>query len=236
MHILILETGEPPAPLKNQFGGYPAMFERVLAPHGPRFTFSTAAAHMEGPPAQPDRFDGLLITGSPAGVYDGHDWIAESERLIRATLEADKPIVGVCFGHQLLAQALGGSVEKTVRGWGVGVHQYELSAAADWMNENPQRISCVVSHQDQVVETPEGARVLAGSTFCPNAVIEYAQGPAISFQPHPEFPHDFAEALMLARRGRIPADRIETGLQSLKTKSDRDLISRWIADFFLSRT
>lgn len=235
MHILILETGEPPAPLNTRFSNYPAMFERILAPLSPHLTFSAIAAQKEPLPQQPDGFDGLLITGSPAGVYDGHDWIAESERFTRAAVEAGKPTVGICFGHQLLAQAFGGKVEKSERGWGVGVHNYELTGSADWMSEAPQRLSCVVSHQDQVIDTPEGARVLASSAFCPNAAIEYAQGPAISFQPHPEFPHEFAEALMLARRDRIPADRVETGLASLKTKSDRDLIGRWMTDFFLSR-
>ena len=233
MKILILETGEPPAPLKSRFGGYPAMFERTLAPLAPQLSFSAAAAHAGEAPQRPDGFDGLLVTGSPAGVYDGHPWIADAERLVLAAAQAGKPAVGICFGHQLMARAFGGKVEKSARGWGVGVHDYALAAPAEWMGAAPRRLSCVVSHQDQVVEAPAGARVLAGSDFCPNGVIDYAQGPAISFQPHPEFSHDFAEALMLARRGRIPDDRIDDGLQSLKSRTDRALISRWIADFFL---
>lgn len=233
MHICILETGEPADRLKEQFGGYPAMFKRMLSGLFAEFSFSTTAAHKgEALPAISE-FDGLLITGSPAGVYEDHDWITPAETLVRETAEADKPQVGVCFGHQLMAQAFGGKVEKSSRGWGVGVHTYKVNDAAHWMAPMQSHVTCAVSHQDQIIEPPAGAQVLGGSEFCPNSILAYAQGRSISFQPHPEFPHEFAAALIEHRKDVIPGERASQGLESLKGKSDRDLIAQWIANFFL---
>ncbi|MEZ5894538.1 MAG: gamma-glutamyl-gamma-aminobutyrate hydrolase family protein [Parvularculaceae bacterium] len=233
MHIRILETGEPPAPLKTQFGDYPSMFERMLSPVSPRFSFSSTAAHKGDPmPAVAD-FDGMIVTGSPTGVYDGFDWIEDCADLIRRTAEAGKPQVGICFGHQLMAQAFGGKTEKSERGWGVGVHDYAIKGSADWMSPPTNHLACAVSHQDQVVTAPPGARVLGGSEFCPIGVLEFAQGPAISFQQHPEFAHDYGESLLRFRKDRIPADRWEPGVASYKTRTDRETIARWIANFFL---
>lgn len=232
MHIHILETGVPPAPLDREFESYPAMFHRLLSPKNGNFSFSTTMVKSGQPMPRIGEFDALLITGSPAGVYEGHDWIAPVEALVRTTAEAAKPQVGICFGHQLMAQAFGGRVEKSPKGWGVGLHQYEVRERRDWMTNAPSQISCAVSHQDQVTQAPSGATLLAGSEFCPFGVLEYAQGPALSFQPHPEFSHDYAAALMRLRRGRITAERVDNGLASLKEKTDRDLIGTWIADFF----
>jgi GMP synthase-like glutamine amidotransferase len=232
MHIRILETGAPPAPLDQEFSAYPAMFERLLAPLAPALTFSATAIHQGGPAPTINEFDGLLITGSAAGVYEGHDWIAPAEELVRRTADAGKPQVGICFGHQLMAQALGGRVEKSDKGWGVGLHDYEIRGESEWMDPAQSRITCAVSHQDQVVEAPPGARILGGSEFCPLAMLDYAQGPAVSFQPHPEFSADYASALLRLRRGRIPAAVADPALATLSGKSDRDLLARWIVNFF----
>jgi len=178
-------------------------------------------------------FDGLLITGSPAGVYEEHDWIEPCAALVRETVKAGKPQVGICFGHQLMAQALGGRAEKSDRGWGVGVHDYKISGEADWMSPPSNRMACAVSHQDQVTAAPPGARILGGSDFCPIGVLEYAQGPAISFQPHPEFSHDYGETLLRFRKDRIPAERADPGIASYKNRSDRELMGKWIVNFFL---
>ena len=233
MQLCIIETGEPPTPLKRQLGAYPEMIEQMLGPLAPQLSFSTTPVFRGALTPTLDAFDALIITGSPAGVYEGHDWISPVEDFLRRAISVGKPTIGICFGHQLLAQAFGGKVEKSDNGWGVGAHPYAMSGAADWMAPMQSRINCAVSHQDQVNEAPEGARILGGSDFCPNGVISYAQGPAISFQQHPEFSHDYAAALMRLRKGRIAEDRINAGLDSLTQKSDRNVVAQWIVNFLM---
>lgn len=232
MLIAIIETGEPPAPLTQTFPGYGAMMETMLSPHLPNASFSRHRAFHNSPLPPVSAFDALLITGSPAGVYEGHDWIAPLETLIRDTATARKPQFGICFGHQIMAQAFGGTVTKSDKGWGVGVHQYDVFAERSWMSPPQGRISCAVSHQDQVIDLPPSAERLGGSDFCENGFLAYAHAPAASMQPHPEFPHDFAEALLSLRKSRVGESLADAGLASLKKTSDRALIGRWIAAFY----
>ncbi len=230
MRLAIIETGAPPEALLKTHGDYPAMFERLFAPFAPRLSFFTMKADDLPPFAA---FDGLLITGSSAGVYEGHDWIAPLEEFLRRSAIAKKRQVGICFGHQLMAQAFGGRVEKSAKGWGVGVQDYEVTRRAASMTPAPGRFSCATSHQDQVVAKPPGAETLATSEFCEFAALEYAQGPAISFQMHPEFEHDCAADLLRLRSERISAALSATTLDSLKRGSVRTLIARWIANFYI---
>ncbi len=233
MRIAILETGSPPEPLGQRHPTYSAMMERMLQPMAPDFSFSVYRV-IDGELPVVGAADGFLITGSPAGVYEGHPWIAPLEDLIRTAALAQRPTVGICFGHQLMAQAFGGRVVKADAGWGVGVHTYEIGQGPDWMRPAPSRLACVVSHQDQVVDLPPTAQRLGGSAFCPNGVLAYAHAPAISFQMHPEFDHDFAVDLIRIRRHRLGEALASEALASLSpAKSDRQVIARWIANFFL---
>ncbi len=234
MLIAILETGAPPPSLAKRYGSYADMMEAMLAPLSPRLSFARTQIYEGAPTPAIGAIDGILITGSAAGAYEGHAWIAPLEDFIRRAASAKKKTVGICFGHQIMAQAFGGRVVKSDKGWGVGVHGYDIADEARWMNPGAGRIASVVSHQDQVVDLPAGAKRLAGSEFCPNAVLAYAQGPAISFQMHPEFGPDFASDLLRAREERLPKSVVEEGLSTLKTPTDRALIARWIANFFLS--
>lgn len=232
MRIAVIETGAPPAPLQSRHPSYPAMMARMLAPHAPHLSFSTSSVLSGVDMPRPADFDGLLITGSAAGVYEDHAWIGPLEALIRDAAKAGKPQVGICFGHQLMAQAFGGDVKKSDKGWGVGLHQYEVTHAASFMSPSLSRIACAVSHQDQVIAPPPGAKTLARSEFCEHGALAYAQGPAISFQMHPEFESDYAADLIAARRNRLGEALADDALASLKGRSDRAVIARWIANFF----
>ena len=227
MRIGILETGAPPDPLKPAFGDYPAMFERLL---GDGFDYAVFDVPAGGFPDRPEACDAYVVTGSAAGVYDPLPWIAPLETFLRQA-KGRAALVGVCFGHQIMAQAFGGRVVKSDRGWGVGLHTYRVLDRRPWMDE-AETVSVPASHQDQVVELPPAARVIAGSDFSPFGALAYDDQPAISIQLHPEFEPAYAKALIQARRGsRYPEAQAEAALASLDRPDDRARVGAWIRRF-----
>jgi GMP synthase-like glutamine amidotransferase len=223
--IAILETGRPPATLEAAHGRYPDMFRRLL---GEAFAFEVFDVTAGALP-DPDGFDGAVITGSPAGVYEDHAWIPPLLDWIRDA-RGRLRLVGICFGHQAMAEALGGRVEKSDRGWGVGLHAYEVEVDAAWAQPPATRLAIPVSHQDQVVERPPEARVIARSAFTPHAALAYGAD-AVSFQCHPEFTPDFAAALVEGRRGRIAPELVDQALASLEGHDDRAVLGAWLRRF-----
>lgn len=221
MQIGILKTGHAPPALAESHGEYPAMFERLLAGRGLSFrTWSVIDSEF---PTGPLEMDGWLITGSRHGAYEDHDWIAPLERLIRDIYAAEIPLVGICFGHQIIAQALGGRVEKFAGGWVVGRTEYDFGGETVALN---------AWHQDQVVERPEGARQCAVSPYCENAALIYGTR-AYTIQAHPEFESDFVADLAEARgRGTVPDDLIEAALAQTDRPIDNAGIADRIARFF----
>lgn len=234
MKITILETGRPMAPLRGKFPDYPAMFEALISRADEGFRYETVALVDGAPLPDPDRLEAVLITGSPVGVYDPEPWMPLLMDFIRWTAAEAVPQVGICFGHQAMAQALGGQVVKSPKGWGLGRHTYDVTARQSWMGETPpEEFSLAVSHQDQVIAPPPGAVVTAASDFCVFAGLAYAQGPAISFQGHPEFSNAFSTALYENRRGRpLTDDQVDSAVASLEQPEDNDLLAGWIANFY----
>ncbi len=226
MKLAILETGRPPAALVERFGDYPTMFRRVLGAEFPFDRFDVAAGEL---PSDPSAYEAYLITGSPAGVYDGLPWIAPLEEFLRAA--RDRKLVGVCFGHQIMAQAFGGRVEKSDKGWGIGLQQYAIDRIEPWMDE-VAAIAVPGSHQDQVVEQPPNTRVIASSPFTPFAALAWTDRPAISVQFHPEFQPDYAKALIAARYDRLPEP--DSAIASLDEPNDNALVADWIRRFLRS--
>ncbi|HYJ81764.1 MAG TPA: type 1 glutamine amidotransferase [Allosphingosinicella sp.] len=228
MEIGILNTGGPPPELAS-FGTYDSMFAELLGPGFSVRAYDVPAGEL---PAAPDSHPALLVTGSAAGVYEPLPWIAPLLDLLRRAKGRTK-LVGICFGHQAMAEAFGGRVEKSERGWGIGLQDYEIRESAPWMGGSPPaRIAVPVSHQDQVAVAPPGVRVLAGNAFTPFGMLDYEDSPAISMQFHPEFEPAYAQALVEHRRARVPDP--DKAIASLDRPNDRALVAEWIRAFLLA--
>ena len=226
--IGILETGFPPAHLAERYGRYDAMVRRMLGEGHAYRSYDVQAGEL---PARPEDHAAYVITGSSAGVYDPLPWIAPLQAFIRAARGRAK-LVGLCFGHQVMAEALGGRVEKSHKGWGLGLHSYEVTARAPWMDGPAERIAVAASHQDQVVAPPPGAAVLAASGFTPYAALAYPGGDAISFQCHPEFDAGFAAELVEMRRaGLADPAQADRARASLLEAGDGARVAGWIRSF-----
>jgi GMP synthase-like glutamine amidotransferase len=170
-------------------------------------------------PASPSQADAWLVTGSRHGVYDGLPWIEPLKRFLRDCVAARVPVVGICFGHQILAEALGGRAAKAEQGWALGVQDYELVARAGWMAGLPDRFAVRALHQDQVTALPPGATILARSPQCAYAALAYGDPDspdAVSLQPHPEFGPEFMDELLALRAGTaFPAEDAAAARASL---------------------
>ena len=223
-YIAILETGVPPAGLDETYGTYADMFRGTLAREGRTFkVFKTLQGEL---PDTDDRLRGVVITGSPSGVYEDDPWIEALIGWLR-TLDRSVPVVGICFGHQIMAQAWGGHVEKSHKGWGVGLHEYKIQDQDVWKQllgaeAEHSAIRIAVTHQDQVVKKPDCAIRLAGSEFTPNGALYYTDRKALSFQCHPEFCERFASDLLISRRGvRIAEELVDKAVETLKGENHR---------------
>ena len=215
---------------RDRFKDYPGMFEQLLLAEDSSLELSIFAALDGELPQNLEACDAYLITGSRFGVYEDHQWIRDLETLVRSLFAAAIPTIGICFGHQVIAQALGGQVEKSSKGWGVGVHTWKLGARPDWMNHSDEHFSMLVSHQDQVHALPENGKTLAQSEFCSIAAFQIGST-ALGFQGHPEFSKAYSEAIMELRRDLIGEDVYQTGMASLNEVPQGGLVARWTLDF-----
>ncbi|WP_170782674.1 type 1 glutamine amidotransferase [Ruegeria lacuscaerulensis] len=220
MKIGILVTGHPPDELYGEFGTYDGMFRALLGGNG--FTFETYNVVDGEFPASTAAAEGWVITGSRHGAYEDHPWIPPLEDLIRAIRDRGQPLIGVCFGHQIIAQALGGKVEKFQGGWAVGRTDYNLDG---------QTVTLNAWHQDQVVALPDGARVTGTNDFCRNAMVAY--GDTIwTVQAHPEYGDAFIQGLIQTRgKGVIPDELMQAATDRLPANDDNPKIGQFMAEF-----
>ena len=224
MKIGIIECGLMPAPLRARHGSYPEMFRTQLQPLLPEARFETISVVQGEALGAPEARDAWLLTGSRHGVYDDLPWIATLKDFIRDAAVRQRPMVGVCFGHQILAEALGGKVEKAAQGWRVGMEQYSTS-----LGGNTETVAMPAFHQDQIVVPPPGAAVVAQSPACAYAGLRYTDAPILSLQFHPEFSRPYLADLIdcLSQQDAAP------GLPDAAVTDDTGM--RWIAAFLAGR-
>lgn len=231
MHIGILKADSVLEQLQPRHGDYPHMFRTVLSrARGEGVVRFTTHDVVAAPPPTPDHCDGWLITGSRASSYDDLAWIGALEDFIRDAHAMRAPLVGVCFGHQLVAQALGGRVARAEAGWVVGQHRVEIGTAREWMSPAHASPLLPASHQDQVRTLPEGARVEASHPACP--IAAYTIGDHIlCIQGHPEFTAAYARDLLEVRRPVLGDALADQALASYSAEGDQQIVARWMLEF-----
>jgi len=218
MRIGILQTGHAPDEIRGDLGDYADMFRHLLDGNG--FDFRQWDVVDGVFPGGPQDADGWLITGSKHAAYEDHAWIAPLEALIRAIVAQDLPLVGICFGHQIIAQALGGTVEKFSGGWAVGRQIYDFEGEPLALN---------AWHQDQVVTLPKGARAVASNEFCKYAALMIGDK-VFTVQPHPEFSADVIEGLIAYRGGAVPPEGIAAARAALPEETNNKALATRLAD------
>ena len=237
MKIGILLVGRASEDLVDEYGTYAEMLIALINTEEQVFEFKTFNILDDEFPKDHLECDGWIVTGSPHGVYEEHSWIPTVSQMINNIYKANLPIFGVCFGHQLIAQALGGHVEKSEKGWGLGLHTYQVNNKTDYMSNLSEEVTLNICHQDQVLQPPQGAIVYAKSKFCENAGF-YIKDKVLTMQAHPEFLVDFTKALLTARRDvTIPKEFVDPALAGLKNNPDSaqsNQFAKTIRQFFLA--
>ena len=229
--VTIIETGLVNPKNRERHGSYPQMFEAMIGAADRSITFDTVSIPAGEPLPDVDGLEAILITGSWAGVYDAFDWIAPLEDFVRAAHQKKVPMVGVCFGHQLIAQALGGTARKSEKGWGLGRHVYDVMPGNGIVDGT--RIALAASHQDQVITPPRGAKTILSSNFTEHAGLIYAGGTTLSVQPHPEFSVGYALACceMAHSKGHAPDGLVAAAKASLAEPLESARLGGAIARF-----
>jgi GMP synthase-like glutamine amidotransferase len=235
MKIGILDVNPPHAHSvdwnKTPFDAYVRFLERAK----PSFEYENYALVSEGKfPSSPETCDAYLITGSPKGVYEDDAWLVELKTFIQDAYKAGKKLIGICFGHQMIAHSLGGHVEKSKKGWGLGKKDFNLYTEKKWMTDFIESPSLYFVHQDQVMELPPKAELLGGNEFCPN--LFYTIGDQVlGIQGHPEFPEALVREIIETRLEVVGAELQAKALRSLdESKPNNQLFAEWIVNFLLT--
>ncbi len=231
MKLGILSAIHPEESQVN-WGGSPVdAYIRFFQSAGGRFEFVGYQVALGQPPESPDECDAYIVTGSPRGVYDDDPWIAPLAQFLRDCYAAGKKLIGICFGHQMLAHALGGQARKSEKGWGLGQKRIEVSGERPWMAGDNGSINLYFAHQDQVTSLPPGAELLGGNDFCPIGFYDIGEQ-VLAIQGHPEFTAGIMEDILSRKEGHIDDELYREAVSSLDNgRPDGQQVGRWMVNF-----
>jgi len=230
MIIGILETDVLDKNIREIHGSYPDMFKTLLQSADKNILFQTYQVINLEYPQTIDDCDAYLITGSKFCAYDNELWINRLKEYVVELVGHQKKLIGICFGHQIIAQALDGQVERSEKGWGVGLYSSHVQNSKSWMQPVRDDFSLLVSHQDQVVKLPAQAELLASNDFCPNSGFTISNH-VLTFQGHPEFNSEYLKYIMNKRRNVIGDEKYISAMCSLKNLVDSNVIAKWIVKY-----
>lgn len=229
MRLAILDTDILRKALRPRYHSYGRMFVELFERTGVDWALEVFSAIDRDYPVAPEDYHAFLITGSQYDAFSDEPWIRQLRDFVRARYRAGQPLVGICFGHQLLAQALGGRAERWGSGWGLGILRYTLDEVPAFVDSD-RPVSLIASHRDQVTALPPGSRRLLHNDFCPLAGF-YESGRLLALQGHPEFSADYARALMHYRRGQVPDEQLARAEASLDGPHEGERVAGWIRRF-----
>ncbi|ASP40529.1 hypothetical protein CHH28_18465 [Bacterioplanes sanyensis] len=234
LRLGLLETDELYDDLIDDYRSYGWMFRRFFEALGAKWQYRHYHIQQGQWPQQWDECDAWLITGSKSGVYDDAPWIPQLQQWIQQAYQQQQRLLGICFGHQILAHSLGGFAGQSQKGWGIGVHTTHIEHRPLWLNDDQAHIRLLYSHQDQVERLPREARRLAGSDFCPNAAF-YIGDQVLGFQGHPEFTREYLQRLLPRRVDSIGAQTLQRSFNGLDQATDEERVGRWLISFIEQR-
>lgn len=234
MKAAILQCDDVVEKLKPLFGSYSEMIISMFAGIHATLTFDIFDCTQGEYPDDIHAYDFYITTGSKSSVYENETWIHQLIEFIQHLDRHQKKLIGICFGHQAIAMALKCQIQKSPKGWGVGIARNRILTFPEWMKKSKPQLNLIVSHKDQVMQLTDESHVIAYSDFCPYFMLQW-NAHFLSTQGHPEFSPQYSRALMHERRNIIPKERIEAGLASLEIEADNKQFAQWIIDFVNSR-
>jgi GMP synthase-like glutamine amidotransferase len=231
LRIAVLLTNDDTSAFAAKFPNDGQKVVLLLQPLRSEWTYEVVPVKDGVLPASPEAFDGYVITGSPASVNDDSlPWVGQLLDFIRAVHAARQPLIGLCFGHQAVARALGGQVARNGAGWGLGTAPTNWHQQRPWMNPPLTTTTLMAAHNEQVTRMPGGAECLGGSDFCPIGSMQIGQH-IWTTQFHPEMPLVFMQALLAYLADKLDAATLARAHTSLNNAADVPLFGQWMVQF-----